>query len=337
MSVDQIYSQALSMAANSRGMSLLELLVAMALIGVLIALLLPAVQAAREAVRRASCQNNLKQIGVAVLSFENAHGKLPVGAQSVGKTNVTYGVSWWVDVLPYLESSAIADRIDTTGSNCGSVLFHTDNAMLVNEVAIAPMACPSSPLPRLKQVGGVQVMMPSYVGIAGASSHGGFPETRVATCCQGWKDGEISAGGVLVPNRAIRFSEVIDGASNTLIVGEASDFAIDAKGNQRRIDGGFNHGWLIGTNATGTPPEYSTSRPPRCWNITTIRYPVNTRDYMLDGIRDNHGANNPLMSVHPNGTNGLYLDGSVQFFDASLDLTILKSQATRDDSRLGGT
>ena len=164
-----------------------------------------------------------------------------------------------------------------------------------------------------------------------ATNDDGFPEQRISICCNPWNDGQISAGGVLITNRAVRMREVTDGLSNTLAVGECSDLAVDSRtGVSHRIDGGFPQSWLTGTSAVGTPPTYQAVNPPPAWNITTIRYPPNMTDYSQPGIEDNRGANNPLVAAHRGGVNGLNLDGSVHFLCDEIDLSTLKQLATRD-------
>ena len=86
---------------TSRGFTLVELLVVITIIGILIALLLPAVQAAREAARRAKCSNNLKQIGLALLNYESAHGTFPAGGSH--SPSGWYGFSWMIQIFPYCE------------------------------------------------------------------------------------------------------------------------------------------------------------------------------------------------------------------------------------------
>lgn len=309
------------------GLSLVELLVVIAIVGLLAGLLLPAIQSAREASRRSSCVNNLKQIGVALANHETLHGEWPAGA----RRNVTFGVSWWVTIMPFLEQGAAFDRLDHKGANCGSLAVHPYNGKIVNGVVIEPLACPSSLLAPLRSVGGWQVMMPSYVGIAGSSSHDGFGETRVNTCCQPENQGEISAGGLLIPNAVVRTEQVLDGLSHTLVVGECSAEAFGAGGYLYRLDGGFPNGWVTGTTAPGTPPKYCVGQCPPSWNITTLRYGPNMRDYDQPGIDDNRGANNPLVSEHPGGVSGLLADGAVRFFVDEMNVRLLKQLGTRDD------
>jgi hypothetical protein len=315
------------------GFTLIDLMVVFAIIGVMVSLLLPAIQAGRETSRRVSCQSNLRQIGIAIFSYEDLCGLLPIGSQSQHAkfTGATFGISWWVSIVRFFDESPVAMRFDMTGPHNGWALLHPRNGQLVNEFMNPVMHCPSSSLPVFYNVGSYQVAMPSYVGIAGASSGDGFAESRINTCCLPESRGEISAGGVLIANRHVALRQIEDGTSNTLMVGETSDYI----GNRHtmRIDGGFPNGWITGTSADGTPPHYGGDPAPPCWNITTIRYALNTRDYDLDGIDDNRGANNPLVSSHPHCVLALFADGSVRILNDSMDATALKRVATRDDGQ----
>ena len=103
---------------SSCGFTLVELLVVIAIIGILVALLLPAVQAAREAARRSQCANNLKQIGLAILNYESAHQVLPPGGITVGPCCGTQShTSWAIAILPQLEEMALYDQYDQTQTN----------------------------------------------------------------------------------------------------------------------------------------------------------------------------------------------------------------------------
>ena len=313
---------------HTRALTLTELLVVVVVIGILLAMLLPAVQSVRESSRRAKCTNNLKQIGLSLQNFELVSRRLPVGSRGTG----TFGVSWWVETMPFLEESNITDHLDKSGSHAGWTLVHSQNAKIADGYLVSALLCPSSPLPQLHPVGAAQMMMPSYVGISGATDHDGFPETRVSQCCAPENQGQISSGGVLFPNRSVRIRNITDGLSHTIIVGETSDFAHNAVGKSFRIDGGMPLGWITGTIANGTPPNYCTrSAIPPSWNVTTIRYPVNMREYDQPGIDDDRGANNPLTSAHTSGVNALMLDGSVRYLTEDTEVFLLKQMATRDD------
>lgn len=313
--------------------TLVELLTSIAIIGLLIAILLPAIQRAREAGRRASCANNLKQIGLALLAYENAQHVGPLGVS--GQTG--FGMSWWAQTLPFFEQTSLFNRLDCSGSFSGLVLLNIENAQAVDGIQLPSWLCPSSSIEPMWPVGIASVQMPSYVGIAGATSDDGFPERRVSQCCApDGNHGQISAGGVLVPNRCVYFSEVTDGLSNTIAVGECSDYVYNAAGVAFRIDGGVPVGWLAGSTETKTPPNYAANptKPKPSYNITTIRYAPNMRSYSQPGILNDHGPNNPLVSAHPNGVNVCLLDGSVRFLAEAIDISTLKSLATRDDGQI---
>jgi prepilin-type processing-associated H-X9-DG protein len=315
-----------------RAATLIELLVVTSIIGTLVGLLLPAVQKARESARATSCRNNLRQIGLGVLNYESVRGHLPKGAE--GRFDPTlsprsmFGLSWWGDTLAHLEQVAVAERLDRSGANTGWAYLNSHNGELADNFGPGVFFCPSSPLPHFVKVGDYQVAAPSYAGISGATSHGGYPEKRVNRCCR--SEGEISGGGMLVPNAVIRRGQVKDGASKTLLVGEQSDYAYTETGQPMNISPSFCLGWLAGTYALGVPENYGSWLAPS-YNLTTIRYPFNERRYDLPGIYSDHGANNPLISPHLGIVNLLFCDGSVQTAADSMEIGVLKSLATRDD------
>src|SRR2546423_14884361 len=144
--------------------TLVELLVVIAIIGVLVALLLPAVQAAREAARRMQCSNHLKQIGLALQNYHDVFGALPFGARAryvmtsgTVPANQNTGTSWYVGLLPFAEQKPLSDQIEqvsistqinllspvkAVGTGVGSVMYACNNQK------IQWMLCPSSPLPQ---------------------------------------------------------------------------------------------------------------------------------------------------------------------------------------------
>jgi prepilin-type N-terminal cleavage/methylation domain-containing protein len=199
------------MRRRNRGFTLVELLVVVAIIGVLAALLLPAVQAARESARATSCKNNLKQIGIALHNYHDVQGSLPPGWLAVdenGHPDPEEGVpgwAWGAYILPYMEQKSLHIAIDFSE--------HVDEPE--NDVVrtILPFyQCPSDPTDPIAIVatehgGLVHVSRANYAGVFGTleieeqPSHG---------------------DGVLFHNSRIPFNEVIDGLSNTIFVGERS-------------------------------------------------------------------------------------------------------------------
>jgi prepilin-type N-terminal cleavage/methylation domain-containing protein/prepilin-type processing-associated H-X9-DG protein len=315
-----------------RGMSLVELLVAVAILGILAALLLPAIQSARESSRSNTCRNNLKQIGVAILHYESTYKHFPKGAEGRYDQNLAfnnmYGLSWWADTMGFLDETAVANQLDRQGANTGWAALNARNGRLADGFEPPFFFCPSSSVERFVLVGKFQIAAPSYSGISGASSFDGFREARVNASRI---DGQISGGGVLVPNAVIQSSQIEDGLSHTLLVGEQSDFAFSQKkGVPLRVGSSWALGWLGGTADLGTPPHYSDPLA-ISYNLTTIRYPLNEHRYDLPGIYFEAGANNPLLSTHPGTVNVLRCDGSVHAADDSIALDVLKSLSTRDD------
>lgn len=320
-----------SNAGHRTAFTIIELLAVITIIGVMSALLMPAVQAAREASRRSTCGGHLRQIGLALANYESARESLPMGARAGG----IVGLSFWPWLGRYMEQQTITDQLDINNLSTDA----WSKNYLVDGVVIDVMLCPSSPLPPLYPVLGSQVMMPHYVGIAGASAARGFPESRNNACClPDLNSGDMSAGGVLVPNKIVLTKWIADGLSKTLAIGECSDYLVrPSSGATWRVDGGIPNGWLAGAADVGTSPDYgirgSPNSPKQAWNITTIAYPPNTRDTTQPGIRPDHGANNPLLSAHPGGVNGVMTDGAVRFLPDGIDLWLLKQLATRDDGQ----
>ena len=330
-------------SCKRRGFTLIELLVVIAIIAILIALLVPAVQKVREAAARLQCQNNLKQIGLALQSYESANKALPLGNH--GGNGGTYGYSWRLFILPYIDQGALYDLIDQSKSSWSAAMAPIDGKV------IPAFRCPSSTLPwvtiPLAPVGPIyrDVQMVSYVGVAGGTAEAfagsGFIESRQTNganttgCCTG---GNVTAGGVLVPNQAIRFAAITDGTSNTLAVSEQSDWLTQQDGTQVEWGTSF-HGWLIGTSQTAIPgqPAY-LAVDSRMFGLTSIRYQLNQKngwpnggDCGGTGVCPNFGCNVPLNSCHIGGVNAGFCDGSVRFLSDSISLLTLAEIATRDD------
>jgi len=175
-----------------RGFTLIELLVVISIIGILIALLLPAVQQAREAARRSECQNRLKQLALALHNYHDMHSCLPSGSIVRGPSLAPLsGWGWGAMILPSLEQGALYARCD----------FSTNNAVGTNREAIrlglAVMRCPSDPAPD-----SVDVELPGHPGASTATGN--------YVGCEGFLSGLSS----------VKFGAVTDGLSMTLLLGE---------------------------------------------------------------------------------------------------------------------
>jgi len=238
---------------RGKGFTLVELLVVIAIIGILVGMLLPAVQQVRESARRISCTNNLRQSALALINYQSSFMVFPDG----NSPGPQVGHSFWVAALPFTEQAALFNQYDTNASSFTGGANNLDNdvTVLLQDVTLPYLVCPSSPLPVFASIveddetihgltfnGGndnpITAMRPSYVGIAGSING---PDNR-----DGTDGGELSFSGMLSNSDGISISDITDGSSNTLLLGEQSDFLVTDSGKlvDCRMDGvhGFNAG-----------------------------------------------------------------------------------------------
>ncbi len=193
----------------------IEVLVVFGTIGILIALLLPATQSAREAARRAQCSNNLKQIALALHNYHDTYGEFPPAAIGPHHVPLARQFSWLVAILPFLEQNALYGllRLDLPWDD-------PHNVEMLRRFGISSLRCPSSPGPLVEEDGFVRT---SYVAVTGAE----------------WTHGPGDARGIIGFDRGLSLKEIIDGTSNTIMVAEVTDggpwFAAGA-GTARPID-----------------------------------------------------------------------------------------------------
>jgi prepilin-type N-terminal cleavage/methylation domain-containing protein len=314
-------------AIGRRAFTLVELLVVIAIIGVLMSLLLPAVQGVREAARRVQCSNNLKQSALAVQNYTSAHGVLPPGGLvPSAHGSYGYGHSWWVELLPYLELKNVYDRFDFGSVNVGWIGFDAQptNAALLQDLSIAPLRCPSSPLPMMvSALSDKRVMSATYVGIAGADNHRTTRDKPPGGTGIGLPAyGRISAGGVLILHRGVSPAEIRDGTSNTLAIAEQSDWCFDGMGNKLDCRSDCDHGFQMGPGNDGWERQF---------NLSTVLHRLNEKSWSGVGIEGNCGANRPLQSAHHQGVSTAFADGSVRFLDDDVSIPVLYSLSNRDD------
>ncbi len=305
--------------------TLVELLVVIAIIGILVALLLPAVQAAREAARRMSCSNNVKQVTLALHNFHDIHKRFPGGAQynvyKVPNTDNSYirGTSWLVFILPHIEQQQIYNQYDF------SQPYTAEINNLVGNITIPTFKCPSGAKNRSTNGAeqtddGTYNDTTHYYGVMGPSDRAnpsyntvegmtytyvvGNPTTNGAYATDGMLGQYRDEPGSVTTKYFVRFGDVIDGTSNTLTVAERSMTLPSGQTNDYRS-------WVRGNNGGSGATK----------NVT---YPINSTFY--------NGSNNfndiSFGSNHPDGCHFGLGDGSVQFIAEQIDLSIYKALAS---------
>lgn len=351
-------------ASRRGGFTLVELLVVIAIIGVLVALLLPAVQAAREAARRSSCSNNLKQVAIALHNHHDTYNRFPpgggndqppFGTQNTINTGVQWGSSWMVYILPYVEQTVVTDG---WVFNTHSGYQNAANIARANGI-LKVYRCPSTPvLERMAARGGATtnptLMVVSYTGIAGSVNNGivtpgvdATNPTYAVGCCNG--TGPLATdNGILHAGSKHTFANITDGSSNTWLVGEQSDHLRDPLGVP--ITAGFTagvgnsgglYGWVMGS-AHAIGGGQAGWGDGRHFNCTSVRYPINVRGVVAAGTTGNSaaaatagvnndvGTNFPLSSKHPGGILVALADGSNRFVSQTAAQTVIHSMCTKD-------
>lgn len=292
--------------------TLVELLVVISLIGLLVGLLLPAVQMAREAARRSSCQNNLKQVSLAIHNYHGAFRKLPISIgpwrQGPRFSRERNGKGWIVSVLPYLEQQTLFSQFQPFFNGdfkSGGGIRHPDARDLL-ATKLPVLQCPSDGssselIKNHPQLEGIAVAATNYKGVLGDNRIGG----RVYSIHAGTLPRCLEQGGCnglffrVTYQEPISFSSVTDGLSSTLMVGEdvvkynTSSAAYYANGDYCACHGPINF--------NSSPPQ------PLDWgNVTTFR------------------------SQHPGGALFCLADGSVRFISESLEHQTYRGLCTRN-------
>lgn len=264
-------------------MTLVELLVVIAILALLMALLFPAAQAAREAARRTQCANNLRQCGLALQRHHEQYGRFPPGGAAdqppFGTRYLGWGSSWLVYILPYVEQTAIYSQMQFTGASGWPGTSGNPAFQVLGGKMIGTYRCPSTPLPEWGREWGdpQKSMLATYVGISGIIGGSGptilpgYTETRANPGATGW----TGAGGVLFPNSQVTAAHVRDGTSNTLAASEHAGDMIASDGSRQPWASSYGYGFGIGAAVVDRPPNYRVNGDNRAFQMTTIRYGIN--------------------------------------------------------------
>jgi prepilin-type N-terminal cleavage/methylation domain-containing protein/prepilin-type processing-associated H-X9-DG protein len=291
--------------SSRRGFTLIELLVVIAIIGVLIGLLLPAVQKVREAAARTQCQNNLKQLGIATLNYESGHGGLPPRCHTA---NPYHG--WGVDLLPYVEQDVIAQRYRMDLS-----FYDPANGPLV-AVPLKVFTCPDAPAGRVVHLVDVNG---NPMGTTGAEGDYFAPNSVDAFW---WPDPQRSqaADELEAPAMAVdgirRLTAITDGTANTLLVSELA---------------GRPDQWIKGVRQ----PTNAGLRFPYWWGpwaaYNSCIFKTWSDDGQTPGGFCTINCNNSwgIYSFHSQGANAVFVDGSVHFLHVGLDRDVFAGLVTR--------
>jgi prepilin-type N-terminal cleavage/methylation domain-containing protein len=325
------------------GFTLVELLVVIAIIGILIALLLPAVQAAREAARRLQCRNNLKQIGLAMHNYHSAHRTFPMGALSQGGP---FGSPEWpyllFYILPYMEQTPLYQGMKTAQATAVRPWYSNAKSTWPLEVqgqSVAAYLCPSdgrggltkgstSSAAQGADPNGLQLFLTNYLGIFSGMNDG---DTWAEASGSLSIASQRAAFGI---NRGARLEDIADGSSNTLLLAEyLTGLPNDIRGYSYTHRSGcmFLHTALTPNTSV---PDNLLAHPLICYGPEMNRPELNLPCVCGAGNSNTSAAR----SRHPGGVHGLLGDGSVQFFNESIDATLWQQLGWIDDGApLGGS
>lgn len=294
---------------SKRGFTLVELLVVIAIIGVLVALLLPAVQAAREAARRMQCTNALKQLALAMHNYHDINNALPIAALPVGGN--FDGHSWYSRTLPQLEQTAMYNNL-----NFNVIVGNNNNPDLRNTKLPMHM-CPSDQAMMQEASNATwRVWRTNYVVNFGNTNYGQTDESSVKF-----------AGAPFSINIAHNFAVVSDGLSNTLMVGEVvtpKDAAAwqGYYGVPMYAGGAGFTGWF-------TPNSFGPDKMARkCFN-DNLNAGIQAKCTDAGGDHSNVVSQVvTLRSRHPGGVNVALCDGSVRFVQQNIDLAVYRAASS---------
>ena len=288
---------------NSRfGFTLVELLVVIAIIGILIGMLLPAVQSVREAVRRVSCANNMRQLPLAALNHESSLSRFPAGHELISGTanpndpfsndNTSNGWGWRAKILEFMEQTGLSNQLDLSQP----IAVHVDSI----DTIVPTFECPSDPtlndeLFRISN--GVFMSLSNYVGNGGSFEWSFVRQDRARS------DG-VLVRTVDTDHLGIELSDITDGTSNTFFCGETVKYGFIW---DPATFGGVNGGGVSARTLSQVRTGHGVFNPDPD-----------------DDNTDNEILRNSFASNHPGGANFSLVDGSTRFIAESIEHNMLQ-------------
>ena len=314
--------------------TLVELLVVIAIIGVLVALLLPAVQMAREAARRLACTNNLAQLSAAIQNYEMAHAVYPPGTMNptgpIANLPVGYHQNWISQLTPYMEERNTWNAIDFDVS-----VYDPKNQAPARH-AIPLLFCPSSVAmsvqapPALQPATESDGAEPSLEANAMDSISGSGDVEVAVTCYAGCYDARevpinVDNNGVFFLNSRLRYEDILDGSSYTIFVGE-------------KLPEPTELGWMSGTRSTlrnaGTGINFYKGVGFGGSGETYVDLLQSSQLSPDMAATKRVLLNGSFGSRHPAGANFMLGDGSVRFFTETIDSSLFGNLANRADGQM---
>jgi prepilin-type N-terminal cleavage/methylation domain-containing protein len=289
------------------GFTLVELLVVIAIIGLLVALLMPAIQASRSAARKTSCTNNLKQIGVAFANYQSAKQLFPPSNindlsdvwtyYEMESTRPTH--SWATLILSYIEQAPLFDRMDL------KVHCLRDPNLLAGTSIIPVYRCP--------EYQGVEFVVPrAYTGVLRQCAIGNYAAMGASTIGGMWGN-QIDPDGAIIPGGEIGPRDITDGLSHTIFIVERRDELAASI-------------WIDGMTAAVTALPYGGGSPELALEDQIA---LNYRPYYIEYLNSPRYALYGPSSMHPGGAYHLFGDGSVRFIKDEIQPTAYVAIATR--------
>ncbi len=325
---------------RKQAFTLVELLVVIAIIGVLVALLLPAVQSAREAARRAQCLNKIKQAGLAMLNFESAFGHFPEGTRGTGLDTTCEpwpslafgtrtpnnpcqnGPGWTILVLPYLEQQALFDQFDQAGPF--SYIYGQCTNSVNNPIQQTPLGlwqCTSHPYAQ------PDTLHSTYSACTGGGDYA-EPDTSLSSPRLGWEcitfrpRRPIFTNGITGYDSRTTFGQIEDGSSNTFLIGETHlVYHPDTHPNGPNWYSGWSSSFDTNKNFGITINAAAASRP-----INFSPFNIDETIWNPPGDRATEFG-----SYHPGGAHFVFADGSATFISEDVDELAYWALGSKDD------